>query len=97
MQYQLLQKPDFTFIKVTFDQGGEQMLVEPSAMVAKDSAVEMKTANVVMIIAISAVVNGELRVTYPPQPMRMLSDMTIVIVSRKNTSAVIQKIGDVSW
>ncbi len=44
MQYQLLQKPDFTFIKVTFDQGGEQMLVEPSAMVAKDSAVEMKTA-----------------------------------------------------
>ena len=44
MQYQLLQKPDFTFIRVTFDQAGEQMLVEPSAMVAKDSAVEMKTA-----------------------------------------------------
>jgi uncharacterized protein (AIM24 family) len=43
MQYQLLQKPDFTFVRVQFDQPGEQMLVEPSAMVAKESAVDMKT------------------------------------------------------
>src|SRR5215208_1332092 len=44
MHHELLQKPDFTLIRVTFDHGGEQMLAEPSAMVAKDSGVEMKTA-----------------------------------------------------
>lgn len=43
MQYQLLDKPDFTIARVLFDQPGEQMLVEASAMVAKDAAVEMKT------------------------------------------------------
>lgn len=43
MQYQLLQKPDFSLVKVMFDQAGEQMLVESSAMVARDSAMEMKT------------------------------------------------------
>jgi hypothetical protein len=34
MQYQLLQKPDFTMVKVDFHQPGEQMLVESAAMVA---------------------------------------------------------------
>lgn len=43
MRYQLLEKPDFTLVQVGFDAPGEAMLVEPSAMVAKDTAVEMKT------------------------------------------------------
>jgi uncharacterized protein (TIGR00266 family) len=43
MQYQILQKPDCSIVRVAFDQTGEQMLVESSAMVAKDAAVEMKT------------------------------------------------------
>ena len=43
MQYNLVDKPDFTMVRVQFDQPGEQMLVESSAMVARDSAVEMKT------------------------------------------------------
>jgi len=44
MRYELLEKPDFTMVKVTFDQPGEQMLCEASAMVARDSRVEMKTS-----------------------------------------------------
>jgi uncharacterized protein (TIGR00266 family) len=44
MRYDLLDKPDFTMVKVTFDQPGEQMLCESSAMVARDSAVDMKTS-----------------------------------------------------
>jgi uncharacterized protein (TIGR00266 family) len=43
MQHELLQKPDFTMVRVVFDQPGEQMLVESAAMVAKDTAVDMKT------------------------------------------------------
>ena len=43
MQYQLLDKPDFGMVQVGFDQPGEQMLVESSAMVARDSGIEMKT------------------------------------------------------
>ena len=43
MQYEMLDKPDFGLVKVLFDQPGEQLLVESSAMVAKDGAVEMKT------------------------------------------------------
>ncbi|HOE47283.1 MAG TPA: AIM24 family protein, partial [Polyangiaceae bacterium] len=43
MQTQLLQKPDFGMLKVTFEAAGEQMLVEASAMVAMDSGVQMKT------------------------------------------------------
>lgn len=43
MRYELLEKPDFTMVKVTFDAPGEQMLCESSAMVARDSAVDMKT------------------------------------------------------
>jgi uncharacterized protein (TIGR00266 family) len=43
MQTQLLQKPDFGMLKVTFENAGEQMLVEASAMVAMDGGVQMKT------------------------------------------------------
>lgn len=43
MRYELLEKPDFTMVKVHFDQAGEQMLCESQAMVARDSAMEMKT------------------------------------------------------
>lgn len=43
MQYQILEKPDFSLVRVQFDQAGEQMLCEPSAMVAKDTAIQLKT------------------------------------------------------
>ncbi len=43
MRYELLDKPDFGMVRVTFDAAGEQMLAESDAMVARDSAVEMKT------------------------------------------------------
>ncbi len=44
MQYEFKQKPDFATIRVQFEQPGESMLVEPAAMVARDTAIEMKTA-----------------------------------------------------
>jgi uncharacterized protein (TIGR00266 family) len=44
MQYQLEDKPDFAVVQIRFDQPGEQLLVESSAMVARDTAMEMKTA-----------------------------------------------------
>jgi uncharacterized protein (TIGR00266 family) len=43
MKYELLQKPDFTMVRVEFDQGGEQLLAESAAMVAKDASIDMKT------------------------------------------------------
>ena len=43
MRYELVDKPDFGMVRVTFDQAGEQMLAESDAMVARDAAVEMKT------------------------------------------------------
>jgi uncharacterized protein (TIGR00266 family) len=43
MHYDLLQKPDFGMVRVRFDQPGEQMLVEASAMVARDTAMQMQT------------------------------------------------------
>jgi uncharacterized protein (TIGR00266 family) len=43
MRYELLQKPDFTFVRVGFDAPGEELRVEPSAMLARDSGIEMKT------------------------------------------------------
>lgn len=43
MQHELLEKPDFTLVKVTFEAQGEQMVVEPSAMVARDTGIDMKT------------------------------------------------------
>ncbi len=44
MQHQLLEKPDFTMVQVAFDAPGEQMICESGAMVARDSAMEMKTS-----------------------------------------------------
>jgi uncharacterized protein (TIGR00266 family) len=44
MQYNFVQKPDFTAVRFVFDQAGEQLLVEPSAMLARDTAMEMKTS-----------------------------------------------------
>jgi uncharacterized protein (TIGR00266 family) len=44
MRWDLLQKPDFAVVRVTFDQAGEQMLTETRAMVARDTAMEMKTS-----------------------------------------------------
>lgn len=44
MRYDLLEKPDFSMVQVTFDAPGEQMICESAAMVARDSAIEMKTS-----------------------------------------------------
>ena len=44
MQYEIRQRPNFSIARVQFDQPGEQLVVESSAMVAKDSALEMKTS-----------------------------------------------------
>ena len=43
MQYDILEKPDFSLVRVAFHQPGESLLVEAAAMVAKDSALEMRT------------------------------------------------------
>jgi uncharacterized protein (TIGR00266 family) len=43
MQYEILEKPDFSIVRVMFQASGEQMLVESAAMVARDSAIDMKT------------------------------------------------------
>jgi uncharacterized protein (TIGR00266 family) len=43
MQYNLLQKPEFSMVRFQFDGPGEAVLVEPSVMVAKDSAITLKT------------------------------------------------------
>jgi uncharacterized protein (TIGR00266 family) len=43
MQYNLLQKPEFSMVRFSFDAPGEAVLVEPSVMVGKDSAVTLKT------------------------------------------------------
>jgi uncharacterized protein (TIGR00266 family) len=44
MRYDLLEKPDFTMVQVTFDAPGEQMVCESAAMVARDGGIEMKTS-----------------------------------------------------
>ncbi|MBX3247973.1 MAG: TIGR00266 family protein [Myxococcales bacterium] len=43
MRYELLDTPDFGMVRIGFDQPGEQMLVESAAMVARHSAIDMKT------------------------------------------------------
>lgn len=43
MQYQILQKPDFAAVRVAFNQPGEAIVAESAAMVARDTAVDMKT------------------------------------------------------
>jgi uncharacterized protein (TIGR00266 family) len=43
MRYDFLQRPDFGMVRIAFEQAGEKLLVESSAMVAKDTAVQMTT------------------------------------------------------
>jgi uncharacterized protein (TIGR00266 family) len=43
MQSQVLHNPDFGTIRIQFDQPGEQVVAESGAMVARDTAVDMKT------------------------------------------------------
>ncbi|HEV8245680.1 MAG TPA: TIGR00266 family protein [Polyangiaceae bacterium] len=43
MRYQIVQKPDFSAVRVHFDQPGEQMVAESAAMLGRDTAVDMKT------------------------------------------------------
>ncbi|HEY0916584.1 MAG TPA: hypothetical protein VGE22_17045 [Solimonas sp.] len=57
----------------------------------------MNMAKTAMIIRLKATVYGELRNTYPPQPIRRLSETTIQKVSPKNARVVIQKIAEVIW
>lgn len=44
MRYQVHDKPDFGIVEVAFDAAGETLLVESSAMVARDTPLEMKTS-----------------------------------------------------
>lgn len=43
MHYQIKHKPSFSVARVEFEQPGEQLVVEAAAMVAKDTALQMKT------------------------------------------------------
>ncbi len=43
MRYELLDKPDFSMVRVTFDQPGEKMIVESAAMVARSAGMTMET------------------------------------------------------
>lgn len=43
MRHEIVQKPDFAAVKVTFDTAGEQLLVESAAMLARDTGVAMQT------------------------------------------------------
>ncbi len=43
MQYEIRQRPNFSIARIQFDQPGEEMVVEASAMVARDDGVEMET------------------------------------------------------
>jgi len=44
MKIEMLQKPDYSMAKITFDQAGESVVAESGAMVARDTGVAMKTA-----------------------------------------------------
>lgn len=44
MHYEIRQRPNFSIALVTFDAPGEELVVEAAAMVAKDSALVMKTS-----------------------------------------------------
>ncbi|MEJ7728899.1 MAG: TIGR00266 family protein [Polyangiaceae bacterium] len=43
MRHQILHNPDFGVVQVQFDQPGEQIVSESGAMVARDTAIDMKT------------------------------------------------------
>ena len=44
MRHEIRHNPDFGIIQVGFDQPGEQVICESGAMVARDTAIEMKTS-----------------------------------------------------
>jgi uncharacterized protein (TIGR00266 family) len=44
MRHEIKHNPDFGTVQVTFEQPGEQLLTESGAMVARDTAIEMKTS-----------------------------------------------------
>lgn len=44
MRHQIRHNPDFGIVQIGFDQPGEQVICESGAMVARDSAVDMKTS-----------------------------------------------------
>src|SRR5262245_45903209 len=44
MQTEMLQRPDFSMVKTTFDRPGESMVAASGALVARDTSVQMKTA-----------------------------------------------------
>jgi uncharacterized protein (TIGR00266 family) len=43
VQYQIVQKPDFSAVRVAFDQPGEEIVTESAAMVARDTELKMTT------------------------------------------------------
>lgn len=43
MQSEIRHNPDFGLVRVVFDQPGEQVITEAGAMVARDTAIDMKT------------------------------------------------------
>ncbi len=43
MQYQIVQKPDFSSVRVAFDQPGEELVTESASMVARDTDIKMTT------------------------------------------------------
>jgi uncharacterized protein (TIGR00266 family) len=44
VQYQIVQKPDFSSVRIAFDQAGEELVTESAAMVARDTDLRMVTA-----------------------------------------------------
>src|SRR5688572_2085289 len=44
MKTETLQRPDFSFLKITFESAGESLMVESGAMISRDTRVEMKTS-----------------------------------------------------
>ncbi len=44
MQHTFLDRPDFGMVLITFDETGEQIVVESGAMVARESSIQMKTS-----------------------------------------------------
>ncbi|MCP4449729.1 MAG: TIGR00266 family protein [Myxococcales bacterium] len=43
MRTEIIDSPDFSFLRLTFDEAGESVVSESGAMVSRDTAVEMKT------------------------------------------------------
>lgn len=44
MKHEFLDRPDYGMVLVTFEQPGEEMVVESGAMVARDTGIQMKTS-----------------------------------------------------